>query len=134
MYTIQRKLDSPLVWEKYFIAAEKCQEQLMTAAKDNSLAQRYRIVLEELKLEATEQTRGQRQQQAVDTFGMMGGYEGAVWTEEIEETSPNSIMADLTSWEEFDYLVMDCLGSSGAATFAEGVGFQDAAALGIALL
>ncbi|RPB07429.1 hypothetical protein P167DRAFT_529996 [Morchella conica CCBAS932] len=134
VYTIQRKLDSPLVWEKYFEAAEKCQEQLMTAAKDNSLAQRYRIVLEELKLEATEQTRGQRQQQAVDTFGMMGGYEGAVWTEEIEETSPNSMMADLTSWEEFDYLVMDCMGSSGAATFAEGVGFQDAAALGIALL
>ncbi|KAI5847048.1 finger protein [Morchella snyderi] len=134
VYTIQRKLDSPIVWGKYFEAAEKCQKQLMTAAKDNSLAQRYRIVLEELKLEATEQTRGKRQQQAVDTFEMMDGYEGEVWTEEIEETSPNSMMADLTSWEEFDYLVMDCMGSSGAATFAEGMGFQDAAALGIAFL
>lgn len=127
------------MWIKYFEAAEKCQAQLAFAAKDNSLAQRYEIVLQELKLEATEQTRQtnqiqQQQQEQIHTNNtpseaqvfqqsqmidvpIDGGATPAkgqdsenradlsVWAEGISEESPNSLMADLTSWEEFDSLV-----------------------------
>lgn len=39
--------------EAYLDAAQKCQRQLSSAAKENSLAQRYLIILEELRVEAT---------------------------------------------------------------------------------
>lgn len=60
MYTIQRRVDSNGAWRSYFHAAEKCQGQITSCAREkDSFAQRYSIVLEELRLEAMKQSERQ---------------------------------------------------------------------------
>jgi hypothetical protein len=60
VYTIQRHGDAPSTWQEYFAAAEKCQAQLSSLkGEKDSFAQRYSIVLEELRLEAVKQTKRQ---------------------------------------------------------------------------
>lgn len=57
MYTIQRRVDSDAAWRSYFQAAEKCQGQITSYAREkDSFAQRYSIVLEELRSEAVRQS------------------------------------------------------------------------------
>jgi hypothetical protein len=57
VYTIQRRVDSDATWHSYFQAAEKCQGQITSYAREkDSFAQRYRIVLEELRSEAVRQS------------------------------------------------------------------------------
>lgn len=57
VYTIQRRVDSDAVWRKYFQAAEKCHRQIsLLASEKDSFAQRYSIVLEELRAEAVKQS------------------------------------------------------------------------------
>jgi hypothetical protein len=66
--TIQRRSDPHDSWRPSFQAAEKCQAQLSSFVAENSFAQRYGIVLEELRLEVVKQTqRGQSSHLAVDT-------------------------------------------------------------------
>lgn len=57
VYTIQRRSDPQSTWKSYFTAASRCQQQIhaLRGQKD-SLAQRYSIVLEELRIEASKQT------------------------------------------------------------------------------
>jgi hypothetical protein len=53
VYTIQRHVDSDAAWRSYFQAAKKCQGQITSYAREkDSFAQRYSIVLEELRTEA----------------------------------------------------------------------------------
>jgi len=56
VYTIQSRIEPTEIWRPYFQAAERCQSQIssLKAVKD-SFAQRYSIVLEELRLEALKQ-------------------------------------------------------------------------------
>ncbi|RDW66521.1 hypothetical protein BP6252_10156 [Coleophoma cylindrospora] len=54
--TIVNDLYQPEAWKHYFIAAEKCQQQICKSDKGkDSLLQRYNIVLEELRLEVLNQ-------------------------------------------------------------------------------
>ncbi|RDW71701.1 hypothetical protein BP5796_07735 [Coleophoma crateriformis] len=56
VYTIRCKQDQPETWKHYFIAAERCQQQICKSDKGkDSLLQRYNIVLEELRLEVLNQ-------------------------------------------------------------------------------
>lgn len=60
MYTIRRRVDSDPAWRSYFRAAEKCQGQITSYAREkDSFAQRYSIVLEELRTEAIKQNEHQ---------------------------------------------------------------------------
>lgn len=60
VYTIQRRADPPSTWRPYFAAAEKCQHQISSfKSEKDSFAQRYSIVLEELRLEALKQTQNE---------------------------------------------------------------------------
>jgi hypothetical protein len=60
VYTIQRRADSDIEWRSYFQAAEKCQGQITSYAREkDSFAQRYSIVLEELRSEAVKQSKRQ---------------------------------------------------------------------------
>jgi len=60
VYTIQRRADSDIEWRSYFQAAEKCQGQITSYAREkDSFAQRYSIVLEELRSEAVKQSERQ---------------------------------------------------------------------------
>ncbi|KAK9372327.1 fungal-specific transcription factor domain-containing protein [Lipomyces chichibuensis] len=52
VYVIRCRSEAPDDMEKYLDAAQKCQRQIAVAAKENSLAQRYSVVLEELRSEA----------------------------------------------------------------------------------
>ncbi|KAK9354802.1 fungal-specific transcription factor domain-containing protein [Lipomyces doorenjongii] len=52
VYVIRCRSEAPNDMEKYLDAAQKCQSQIAVAAKENSLAERYSVVLEELRSEA----------------------------------------------------------------------------------
>ena len=106
----------------YFLAAEKCQRQISNIAEEGSLASRYCLVLEELRMEAKTQTRGRvdhpgqhdapngtlpqtefassaGHDNAGGSFGDMNG-RGIGFNE-----SPSDTLADMTSWEQFDSMV-----------------------------
>ena len=122
------------------MAAERCQDQIAGMAVSGSLAQRYSVVLEELRIEAIKQT--QRQQEAhnrahinfivqsdvpapqlhtqsgesivvsesnpdrlqgsVDMFPLS---DPAAFNNGPNSATPSSLIAELTSWGEFDSLV-----------------------------
>jgi hypothetical protein len=50
---IQKHAEPPEVWAEYLEAGEYCQKTLAPLATEDSLVQRYMIVLEELRIEAT---------------------------------------------------------------------------------
>ncbi|OBT65071.1 hypothetical protein VE03_05200 [Pseudogymnoascus sp. 23342-1-I1] len=57
VYTIQRRSHPQSTWKEYFSAASRCQQQIHALrGKKDSLALRYSIVLEELRIEASKQT------------------------------------------------------------------------------
>ena len=57
IYTIQRRSDPPATWCAYFQAAERCQSHISAfGGEKENFAQRYSIVLEELRLEAVKQS------------------------------------------------------------------------------
>jgi hypothetical protein len=157
--------------EKYLDAAQKCQRQIAVAAKENSLAQRYSVVLEELRAEAfkerplmmvgngtiTDATSvmsqmqsaspadGQRsisdssqfkgripeivmpQQppfatvmemnaQSANTANSVQPHSAMLRSEHLDvgivlDGDPNASLQHLTSWENFDNLVMDLVGN-----------------------
>jgi hypothetical protein len=55
VYTIQQRNAAEEKYWKYFDAAARCQSQISSLAEKNSLAERYSVVLEELRLEAVKQ-------------------------------------------------------------------------------
>lgn len=55
VYTIQQRHAPEEQYRKYFDAAARCQSQISSLAEKKSLAERYSVVLEELRLEALKQ-------------------------------------------------------------------------------
>jgi hypothetical protein len=131
VYTIQQSHATDDKYRVYFNAAAKCQGQISALADSGSLAQRYSLVLEELRLEAIKQIQQQLEPQdrsamnstlrtnfsdtqldiqhgqdaidvPVDMFQMSGS---AMFHSGPNETAPSSLRAELTSWGEFDSLV-----------------------------
>ncbi|KAH7416810.1 hypothetical protein BKA64DRAFT_691375 [Cadophora sp. MPI-SDFR-AT-0126] len=142
IYTIQQRNSPREKYRAYFEAAEKCQRQISSMAGHESLAERYSVVLEELRLEAVKQTETTRDAQnqalrmsSIPQVGQMfpttviDGYQAthpgnenstsdfdlatnmyangheAGHGEGQNSTTPSSLMAELTSWGEFDSLV-----------------------------
>lgn len=134
VYTIQRRQSSQDTYRIYFDAAAKCQSQISMIAENESLAQRYSVVLEELRLEALKQTQVPQQYTVINHRGsnaglptqasyqtplqispdqsgyhysgdMFSGTEANMLPEGPGATTPSSLMAELTSWGEFDSLV-----------------------------
>ncbi|KAK0118637.1 hypothetical protein ONS96_011726 [Cadophora gregata f. sp. sojae] len=143
IYTIQQRNSPREKYRAYFEAAEKCQRQISAMAGHESLAERYSVVLEELRLEAVKQTETTRdtnnQALRMNSMPQVGqifptavidgyqqshpsndrrtsdfdlatnayahGHEGGGPGEGQNSTTPSSLMAELTSWGEFDSLV-----------------------------
>ncbi|TVY51141.1 Activator of stress genes 1 [Lachnellula cervina] len=142
VYAIQQRHTPQDKYQSYIDAAKKCQTQISSMAENESLAQRYSVVLEELRLEAVKQTqqhlesqnansdmtstlqRDTRVFQASTYSGQMNGAnqpplpgsavtgdlfpdisDGTMFGGAQNVTTPSSLMADLTSWGEFDSLV-----------------------------
>lgn len=134
VYTTQQRNAPQEKYLSYFQAAEKCQSQIRSMAEKESLAQRYSVVLEELRLEAVKQTRGYRESQNANfsttyiarSQNMNHIHDGTnvsgasmLDTSRLDfsmanETSgsdgpngatPSSLMAELTDWSSFNSLV-----------------------------
>ena len=56
LYSIQQRKGTPEVYSQYLSAAIKCQSQISDIAEEGSLLERYRHLLEELRIEAVRQT------------------------------------------------------------------------------
>jgi len=56
LYAIQKRSGPPEVYSQYLSAAIQCQSQISSIAEEGSLLDRYRHLLEELRLEAVRQT------------------------------------------------------------------------------
>ena len=137
VYTIQQR-DSPEdEYRTYFETAARCQLQISSIAEGESLAHRYSVVLEELRLEALKQTQQQLSQTRsplTNVAVLPVSFAPQATTQQIGHpnsndqrgfpssndifqtsegnsmdgpggTTPSSLMADLTSWGEFDHLV-----------------------------
>ncbi|KAK9487530.1 fungal-specific transcription factor domain-containing protein [Lipomyces starkeyi] len=171
VYVIRCRSEASDDMEKYLNAAQKCQRQIAVAAKENSLAQRYSVVLEELRSEAfkerplmmvgsrtiTEATSVMSQmqsaspadgQQSISDLSQFKGpvpeivmsqqphfatvmemsaqsantansvqpHSAMLRSEHLDvgiflDGDPNSSRQHLTSWENFDNLVMDLAGN-----------------------
>ncbi|TGO63777.1 hypothetical protein BOTNAR_0096g00130 [Botryotinia narcissicola] len=136
VYTIQHRYHPREEYTKYFEAAVRCHSQISSKAKNESLAQRYSVVLEELRLEAitypqgqgvnhgshaTQTERGSHSNReslvtapnAVHEYGSGGiavarSIDGA--DGDYIESSPSVTMDPLTGWGQFDSLVTGGVG------------------------
>ncbi|KAI9651249.1 hypothetical protein NHQ30_001287 [Ciborinia camelliae] len=118
---------------RYFEAAARCHSQISSRAKNESLAQRYSVVLEELRLEAiadhqehrktygsqpTQIAGGSHSNRITVQSGVSGLVNGGIARAgsiegadgEYVESSPSVTMDPLTSWGEFDSLVTGGVG------------------------
>lgn len=137
VYSIQQRHAPEDTYKTYFDAAARCQSQISSLAEKDSLAERYTVVLEELRLEALKQTQrpagvpnpslglrlptfsapeavmheaSSNVSNLVDQSGAqlpadMFSNSDATMFEAQTGTTPSSMMAELTSWGEFDSLV-----------------------------
>ncbi|ESZ94245.1 Zn(II)2Cys6 transcription factor [Sclerotinia borealis F-4128] len=133
VYTIQHRYRPREEYIEYFEAAARCHAQISSRAKNESLAQRYSVVLEELRLEAITDHREQIKSYGsqitqtanfshpnritvpsevpglvnggIATAGSIDGADG-----DYIESSPSVNIDPLTSWGEFDSLVTGGVG------------------------
>lgn len=150
IYRIQQHLITPGLCEGYFAAGQKCQRQLESVSGTDCLAQRYCLVLEELRVEASRtsgrlsnasETPRPPPSDVTPTVGEPGIQDAILPTsstpQQAETASPglgnfynpnaiplppddtgfnanyltsSSVMADLTSWGQFDSLVTAGIG------------------------
>jgi hypothetical protein len=140
VYTIQQAHATNDRYRAQYMAAERCQEHIAGMSESGSLAQRYTVVLEELRLEAIKQTQRQQVshsrthinsilqsdipgprlntqsghsnalgessqdglQISLDIFPMS---DPTAFNSGPNSATPSSLIAELTSWGEFDSLV-----------------------------
>ena len=167
IYRIQQHLITPGRCEGYFDAGQKCQRQLESVSGTDCLAQRYCLVLEELRVEAS-RTSSSRLSNASETpnpassaatptaddSAIQDARFPASTTPQADSASPgvgnfyqpnaippaapdnagfnasylnsgSSVMADLTSWGQFDSLVTAGIGMFEAGFQGDnGLGFN----------
>ncbi|TEY44860.1 hypothetical protein BOTCAL_0343g00030 [Botryotinia calthae] len=136
VYTIKHRYHPREEYIRYFEAAVRCHSQISSKAKNESLAQRYSVVLEELRLEAITYPQGQGVNHGSHATQTESGshsnhesfvtapntvYEygngGIAVARSIEgadgdyiESSPSVTMDPLTGWGQFDSLVTGGVG------------------------
>ncbi|KUJ18384.1 uncharacterized protein LY89DRAFT_47192 [Mollisia scopiformis] len=135
VYTIQQRNSPRAKYLAYFQAAAKCQAQISSMAIKESLAQRYSVVLEELRLEAMKQTERLHESNAnvpsnsLDSISGpqttnangtslhdIGGLDFSIpndicGSDGPSGATPSSLMAELTDWSSFNSLVTAGMGN-----------------------
>ncbi|KAK7397898.1 hypothetical protein QQX98_012733 [Neonectria punicea] len=132
VYTIQQSNEAEETYRPYFVAAERCQNQMASIAEPGSLTSSYCLVLEELRTEVSRQTENpdKSRSQPVKNGSVLGTMVSEAdaglsltgdpqlptvtlevpefgTTEELDfNVSPSDSLADLTSWGQFDSMVM----------------------------
>lgn len=125
VYTIQHSKGPNDVYQAYFAAAERCQQQIVDIAEEGSLTSRYCLVLEELRAEAVRQTSAAQSTQIGLPMETGNGIVGS--STNIEDmaaefamtvpdlvamgqlndfhVSPSASLEDLTGWGHFESMV-----------------------------
>ncbi|ORY67569.1 fungal-specific transcription factor domain-containing protein [Pseudomassariella vexata] len=123
VYTIQQRNSPPETYSRYLSAASRCQAQIANVAKNESLTQRYCVVLEELRLEALRQTKrvqlpAMTGPQDVASRTIMPG-SSHLPSVKMQNTSNDATMSDFsgmglgdfTDWGHFASMVSSGLGN-----------------------
>ncbi|KAL1616400.1 hypothetical protein SLS56_011442 [Neofusicoccum ribis] len=134
VYVIQQRHSPPETYIHHFRAAVKCQDQISDIATKGSLAERYGVVLQELRLELLRHNEylagqghaalslltsdlvfpvaGSQDHHAPLSAGIPGSdHLGQMGHDAFAEASPSSSIAQLTGWGQFDSLVTGGIGS-----------------------
>ncbi|GME55270.1 Transcription factor [Neofusicoccum parvum] len=134
VYVIQQRHSPPEAYLHHFRAAVKCQDQISDIATKGSLAERYGVVLQELRLELLRHNEylagqghaalslltsdlvfpvaGSQDHHAPLSAGIPGSdHLGQMGHDAFAEASPSSSIAQLTGWGQFDSLVTGGIGS-----------------------
>jgi hypothetical protein len=132
LYAIQKRSGPPEVYSEYLSAAIQCQSQISSIAEEGSLLDRYRHLLEELRLEAVRQTvpgrvtavnstniTAQRKLHPAmaPTIDLGAQFEHSLTTDATlhATVSPNAATPDLASefaeWDQFALMVSSGLGN-----------------------
>jgi len=135
LYAIQKRSGPPEVYSEYLSAAIQCQSQISSIAEEGSLLDRYRHLLEELRLEVVRQTDRERfpvpdpavftsqygpHPVAAPNADLAGQFEQNYAADATLHTtvSPNAAMPDLASefadWDQFASMVSSGLGNLDA--------------------
>lgn len=135
LYAIQKRADPPEVYSQYLSAAVKCQSQIADIAEEGSLLDRYRHLLEELRLEATRQTDRTRfpavdsaviitdsalQSTSATTNDVLGRVEPHPASDTMLPSIAGSdlaipdLMSDFADWDQFASMVSSGLGNLDA--------------------
>ncbi|KAJ4303364.1 hypothetical protein N0V90_002257 [Kalmusia sp. IMI 367209] len=150
IYRIQQGIVEPGVCEGYYAAGLRCQGVLSSISEADCLSKRYCLVLEELRLEAAKAGNKQPQTTPVSpaASGLTGlgvglgegspGFGGSFYASSVPNNLPtpesavfanssflptSSIMADLTSWGQFDSLVTAGIGMLDGGGYGGDQGF-----------
>lgn len=129
LYAIQKRSGPPEVYSQYLSAAIQCQSQISSIAEEGSLLDRYRHLLEELRLEAVRQTDRER----FSVVSQDGPHPATAPNTDISgqfaqdfaadatlhaTISPNAAIPDLGSefadWNQFAFMVSSGLGNLDA--------------------
>ncbi|SCO91314.1 uncharacterized protein FRV6_15442 [Fusarium oxysporum] len=141
VYTIQRSREQQVVYQAYFEAAERCQQQIVDIAGEGTLTSRYCLVLEELRAEVVAQ-RGLAQnltqvQSSIDArthVNVSRAHDAETMAEaglsmdvpdlsgmgslDDWHVSPSDSLEDITGWGQFDAMVVS--GFNGEYPFIMG--------------
>ena len=114
VYTIQHRADSDVAWRSYFQAAEKCQGQITSYAREkDSFAQRYSIVLEELRSEAVKQNEHQAMDKQTKSENEFQSDHDTEVARTILRLSDNNHMDSFASLRGDQYRNINQMGSVG---------------------
>lgn len=127
VYAIQQRNSPPETYMHLFQAATRCQSQIVNIATPGSLAHRYGLVLQELRLELLRlntqivsaqgevipssvdagTTKADSEMGMAQDSGQMGGEMGAVHmlADDVLGFSPGSSIVQMAGWSQFDSLV-----------------------------
>ncbi|KAL5366239.1 fungal-specific transcription factor domain-containing protein [Aspergillus floccosus] len=129
IYVIQKRAFPPEVYSSYLSAATRCQSHLSGIAEQGSLSERYCLVLEELRVEATRQTNymtwsensveniyNQAQDQTASKANRLRSSNDSTDTTEgpmmdLFSTVPGLSLDDCADWGQFTTMVSSGLGN-----------------------
>ena len=126
LYAIQKRSGPPEVYSEYLSAAIQCQSQISSIAEEGSLLDRYRHLLEELRLEAVRQTASSRISAADSTVftpqhghhpvtapnaDLAGQFEQRFAADATLHATIPDLASEFAEWDQFASMVSSGLGN-----------------------
>ncbi|CZR68623.1 uncharacterized protein PAC_18522 [Phialocephala subalpina] len=121
-YTIRARSDDLSTWIDFFRAAERCQSLVSTVATEDSLAQRFCVIMEEFRLEVirqiqhhspssaafmTENSSSKQPDVAQSHLRPISMDGEPIWLGGLQGEEASHYTGDLPNWEQLDSLALD---------------------------